>query len=409
MGTAPSAAAASESSVAAAAAAASDMNHLLRPLHWTAVLRHPHAAAGSPLLFRLCTTVMIFFALCFICSEGAVLFHQGTEDVDVFILLLSTIDTATIWIFRMVHTAVFEQDFHKLALQVGDDFAEFLTWDDIPVIRSRCRMVRRFTLTFVWVSLSGCCYFLVSPASADGLPFILALPYDASTPSGYAVSWLFCAVVCLHAVVMTTVLDSFNVSLIAQLRIQLTLLSSKIVILAKEMSDVPAHSTEKSSYHDLHYRLKKCVLHHQAIIKNADLLERRLGAMLLAQSISIGAAACFQMFQIATSADGMQQMGKFGIYLSTMLSELFVYCWFGDDLITESENLAMAAYDAVTSLQGCPLSIKRSLLLLMHRPQRPLCITAGGFFPLSRESFVAVLNVSYSFFAILRNFKEEEQ
>ncbi|XP_049790217.1 uncharacterized protein LOC126195636 [Schistocerca nitens] len=335
MGIAPSAAAAAESSVTAAAAAASDMNHLLRPLHWTAVLRHPHAASRSPLLFRLCTAVMISFALCFICSESAALFQLGTEDVDVFILLISTVDTATIWIFRMVHTAVFERDFHKLALQVGDDFAEFLTWDDIPVIRSKCRLVRRFTLTFVWFGLSACSYFLVSPVSAEGLPFILALPYDASTPLGFAVSWLFCTVVCLHAVVMTMALDSFNVSLIAQLRIQLTLLSSKIVILAKEMSDRPVHSSESPSYHELHYRLKKCILHHQAIIKNSDLLERRLGAMLLAQSISIGAAACFQMFQIATSADGMQQVGKFGCYLSTMLAELFIYCWFGDDLITE--------------------------------------------------------------------------
>nr|QAB43898.1 olfactory receptor OR19 [Oedaleus asiaticus] len=213
----------------------------------------------------------------------------------------------------------------------------------------------------------------------------------------------------MHAVVMTMALDSFNVSLIAQLRIQLTLLSKKIVSLARDMSQKPIYSPETSSYHELHYRLEKCVRHHQTIIRNVGLLERRLGSILLAQSISIGAVACFQMFQIATSANGVQQVGKFGCYLTTMLTELFVYCWFGDDLITESEKVALAAYEALSSLQGCPLPITRSLLLLMQRAQRPLYITAGGFFPLSRESYVAVLNVSYSFFAILRNFKEEEE
>nr|WBF91115.1 odorant receptor SameORX [Schistocerca americana] len=103
----------------------------------------------------------------------------------------------------------------------------------------------------------------------------------------------------------------------------------------------------------------------------------------------------------------MAEAAKFGCYLSVMLAQLFVYCWFGDELITESENVSTVVYSTVTSLQGYPVSLKRSLLLMMTRAQRPLHITAAGFFDLSRESFVKVLNVSYSFFAILRNFKEE--
>nr|QAB43937.1 olfactory receptor OR58 [Oedaleus asiaticus] len=90
-----------------------------------------------------------------------------------------------------------------------------------------------------------------------------------------------------------------------------------------------------------------------------------------------------------------------------MFAELFVYCWFADDLISESEKVAQAAYDAVPSLLECPASVKRSLLILMQRAQRPLSITAAGLFPLSRESFVSIVNVSYSFFAILRNFRED--
>ncbi|XP_049835063.1 odorant receptor Or2-like [Schistocerca gregaria] len=396
-------------SAAAAAESASDLNYLLRPLHWAAILRHPHSAARSPLLFRLGTVTIVSVILSFISSEIAVLWREGIADLDVFILMISIADTGFIWLFRIAHTAVCERHFHKLALQVGDDFAEFVTWDDVPVLRAQGRLVRRFLLTYIWFGITACTYYLFSPVSAEGLPFILALPFDASQPIGYIIAWLYCLIVTMHAVVMTMVLDSFNVSIIAQLRMQIMLLSRKIASLARDMSEKLEYCSETSAYSDLRSRLEQCILHHQAIIKNADLLEKCLGTMLLGQSISIGAAACFQMFQIATSADGLQQIGKFGCYLSTMLSELFVNCWFGDDLITESENLALAAYDAVTSLQGCPLSIKRSLLLLMHRAQRPLCITAGGFFPLSRESFVAVLNVSYSFYAILRNFKNEEK
>ncbi|XP_047001503.1 putative odorant receptor 92a [Schistocerca americana] len=129
--------------------------------------------------------------------------------------------------------------------------------------------------------------------------------------------------------------------------------------------------------------------------------------MLLGQSLSIGTSFCMQLFQAAKRAKGVQELSKTCSYLLTAFSMLFVYCWFGDDLISESEKLALSAYDAATSLQECPTSTKRSLMLLMLRAQRPLRITAGGFFALSRESFVAVLNASYSFFAILRNFKDD--
>nr|ALD51468.1 odorant receptor 20 [Locusta migratoria] len=389
-----------------AAAASSDLGYLLTLLHWTAVLRHPRFIGTSPFWFRVYTLTLLTIDASFVFSVFIVLFREGTEDLDVFTLTLSVADTNGTWLFRLAHTVACEAAFHKLSQQVGHDFAEFLTWEDIPVMRAKSRRVRRFTLGVVWFGVSACSYFLVSPVSPEGLPFILALPFDATTPLGFAVSWLFCTITCMHAVVMTMALDSFNVSLISQLRVQLMLLNSKLVTLAKEESENSKLSSKTTDYRELHYRLVECIRHHQAIIKNADLLESSLGAMLLGQSISIGASACFQMFQCVTSGNGLQQTGKYGCYLALMLAELFVYCYFGDDLITESENLALAAYDAATRLQGCPLSIQRLLLLLMQRAQRPLRITAGGFFSLSRESFVSVVNVSYSFSAILRNFKE---
>nr|QAB43896.1 olfactory receptor OR17 [Oedaleus asiaticus] len=309
----------------------------------------------------------------------------------------------------MVHISVCERAFHKLALQVGEDFAEFLTWEDLPLVRAQSRAVRRFTRLYVWFGVGSVVYYLFSPANEEGLPVILALPYDMHQPLAYALTWLYVSITTFHVVVMTMVFDSFNVSLMAQLRTQLSLLSRKVVSLAKEMCEKPVHSPEASAYRELHTRLEKCVRHHQAIIKNSDLLERSIGPMLLAQCLAIGACACFQMFQVATNTNGLQETGKYGAHLVVMLAELFEYCWFGEGLITESENMALAAYDAVTSLQDCPISIKRSLLLMLQRAQRPLRITAGGFFPLSRESFVSVVNVSYSFFAILRNFKNEEE
>ncbi|XP_049834160.1 odorant receptor Or2-like [Schistocerca gregaria] len=115
----------------------------------------------------------------------------------------------------------------------------------------------------------------------------------------------------------------------------------------------------------------------------------------------------FLCLRILQSVQGARETWKICGYMLAIFGELWLYCWFGDKLMSEGENLTLAIYDAVTSLHECSTSIKRSLLLLMLRSQRPLCITAAGFFPLSRESFVSILNISYSFFTILRNFKGE--
>ncbi|XP_049940824.1 odorant receptor Or2-like [Schistocerca serialis cubense] len=305
--------------------------------------------------------------------------------------------------------------------QMDSDFGEFVTRRDATLLRVRGRSQRRFVGAYLCFGVAAGVGWDVFPVvrygvSGDGLPFHMALPYSVDQPLAFAATWFYCFCMTMHVAVVTMVFDSYNISLMAHLRQQLIVLSSNVLALAEEgrhesMSLVESSPTSNSSVRvdnaRIRYRLRSIIRHHQAIIRNVESLEKCLGGMLLGQSLSIGASICFQLFQLATSAESLAEAGKFGCYLSVMLAQLFVYCWFGDELITESENVSTVVYSTVTSLQGYPVSLKRSLLLMMTRAQRPLHITAAGFFDLSRESFVKVLNVSYSFFAILRNFKEE--
>nr|WBF90949.1 odorant receptor SameORX [Schistocerca americana] len=399
-----------------------DLEYLLRLLHWTGVMRHPRAEFWAACAYYLRSAVANAAVAAFLCSQALALWRGGTAEIDRFTLLLSTFNTVAAWLFRLGHIAVHERQFHYLAAQLDRDFGDFLRPHDVHLMETRDQDLRRFVLAYIWFGTAGCLWWIIFPLlrfgfCAAGLPFILELPYDVTSPLTFIPTWIFCSFITIHAAVLTIVVDSFNVSLIAQLRVQLILLSRNIVDLANEDQDLTSSikhmpsetslSSDAMSGFQIRHQLRKMILHHQAIIRNTELMEKCLGAMLLGQSLSIGAAVCFQLFQVALSAESLAEAGKFGCYLCVMLAQLFVYCWFGDEFITESEKVALAAYSAVTSLQGIPLSQKRSLLLMMVRAQRPLRVTAGGFFPLSRESFVSVVNMSYSFFAILRSFKSD--
>nr|QJX74291.1 odorant receptor 11 [Ceracris kiangsu] len=405
-----------EQSPGEAAQVACDLGYLLRFLHWTGTMRDPRAGPLASRAYYAANAAVTLAFVYFVCSQAVVLFRAGTADLDNFTLTLSLIDTQGMWLLRIRHIAALEPHFHRLAYQVGRDFGQFASAEDVPLLRAGSRRMRKVMLLYLAFGLAECCVWLTAPASETGLPFVLALPYDVTRPVAYVATAVYCCFITLHTIMANFAADAFNASLIVQLRMQLALLNRNIVNINK-VAEEPRSSAYKSadalqpyqsfSNSDVYYRLRKNILHHQAIIRNVELLQSCLGSILLGQSLSIGISVCFQLYQVAKSADSLQDAGKYSSYLFTMFAELFVYCWFADDLISESENVAQAAYDAVPSLLEYPTSVKRSLLILLHRAQRPLSITAAGLFPLSRESFVSIVNVSYSFFAILRNFKED--
>ncbi|XP_049835069.1 odorant receptor Or2-like [Schistocerca gregaria] len=400
---------------AEAADEVSDLDYLLKILHWSGTMRHPHAGPWASRVHYLVKALSTVALSLFICSQSVLLSRDGVADLQRFTLTLSVLATASTWMMRLRHIAAWEPEFHKLAVQVRRDFGEFLSADDLQLLRLRNTSIRRFVSAYLCSGVVTSAIYASTPISADGLPFVLALPYDVSRPLSFAATWLYTLYINYFVVVGTMAADSFNVVLIVQLRNQLNLLSRNLHSLNDNISHSNSSSFQTQSIKNtqqyenriIHCRLRKSVLHHQSVIRNVQLLEKCLSGMLLGQSLSIGTSLCLQLFQAATRAEGFQDLGKTSSYMLAMLLELFMYCWFGDDLVSESEKVALSAYDAVTSVQECPTSTKRSLLLLMVRAQRPLRVTAGGFFTLSRESFVSVLNVSYSFFAILRNFKDD--
>nr|CAD7409757.1 unnamed protein product [Timema cristinae] len=86
---------------------------------------------------------------------------------------------------------------------------------------------------------------------------------------------------------------------------------------------------------------------------------------------------------------------KFGVLFSTALFELLLFCWHGDNLLTQSEVVQKAVY-------GFPWydgsrRLKTLVRISAMRAQKPLKLTAGHFYILSLETY-AKKNESWSYF-----------
>nr|CAD7448550.1 unnamed protein product [Timema bartmani] len=89
---------------------------------------------------------------------------------------------------------------------------------------------------------------------------------------------------------------------------------------------------------------------------------------------------------MTTIGDGSNFL-KFTIYFITALFEIFLYCWYGDLLLSKSTGIQEAAYNSAWP-EGSR-RFKQSIGLIIVRAQRTACVTVGKFRVVSLETFVS--------------------
>ncbi|XP_048505915.1 odorant receptor Or2-like [Athalia rosae] len=88
-------------------------------------------------------------------------------------------------------------------------------------------------------------------------------------------------------------------------------------------------------------------------------------------------------------------------YLGATAFQLFIYCWFGNDMMLESVSVANAAWDSAWP----DIKSKRfrfGIRMITHRSQKVILITAGGFANVTLDTFTTILRAAYSCFAVLK-------
>ncbi|XP_068909801.1 odorant receptor 4-like [Tenebrio molitor] len=93
------------------------------------------------------------------------------------------------------------------------------------------------------------------------------------------------------------------------------------------------------------------------------------------------------------------------LYEGCILLEIFLWCYYGNEVKVKSEQLTTSAFKSDWS--DCNKEYKKNLLLFMIRSQRPLELYAGGYFPLSLQTFMAIVKSSWSYFAVLNSVRSD--
>ncbi|RZB40986.1 7tm 6 domain containing protein [Asbolus verrucosus] len=264
-------------------------------------------------------------------------------------------------------------------------------------------------LTLIWLFFYNFSPILDKTSKEYRLPFWAWYPYNTETSPQYELTYL-------HQFIGITYLTMINVNIDTLIAALNMYIGAQFDIICDNVRHFHNHETDTSA--DANKKIKHCIHHHREVLKFAEFTNNFYNWLIFLEffvgGVSIG-LAMFQLTVVSVDESGSKSVliiifikvvpfsGEFLSYLiySNCISvQVFMYCWFGNEIEVKSSNLPDAIFDSDwTSL---PTEVKRNLIIFLIRVQRPLKMSAFGLFYLSLETFVKIMRTAWSYFALLR-------
>lgn len=249
--------------------------------------------------------------------------------------------------------------------------------------------VVRLLLTGVWISK---------------LPYQTWYPFDECDPINYNLAFLWH--VFINFMTILTLLGP-DTALYAFI----TLISLQFKVLCQRIQEI-----KKQSVSDL-------VKYHQTLIRLTENLEKIYSFSILFNFVGSSVLICLLGYQISGEMS-LENFFRFPVFLLAAMVQIFILCYYGSKLTNASAQVSDSVYNSRWYIDDS-IKLKNSLLLMLHRSQKPSVISAEKFTIVSlksfssvslklpryfgcflRFSFSQVLSWSYSYFTLLQTIND---
>nr|ALD51381.1 odorant receptor 48 [Locusta migratoria] len=220
-------------------------------------------------------------------------------------------------------------------------------------------------------------------------------------------------------------LDMFFVSCMIHVAAQLRILNERLSNLGRARADddddscraeanhknIPGFgSSQKRSFSregrvgNMYEELRNCIKTHQHILSLLKTLQRMMSPVAMTQFMCSASGACITLFQATFNPEGNSTL-KCLMFLPMPAFQIFIYCWAGHEIVYQEELLSLSGYRS--GWVGCGRRASALLHILMCNAQKPLQLTAGKFYPVNRDTFVTLINASYTFYTLMRQTRDQ--
>ncbi|XP_052895202.1 odorant receptor Or2 [Anopheles moucheti] len=295
--------------------------------------------------------------------------------------------------FLVINRRKFETFFEGVAAE----YALLEKNDEIrPVLERYTRRGRMLSLSNLCLGafISAC--FVTYPlfVPGRGLPYAVTIPgVDVLATPTYEVVFLLQVYLTFPACCMYIPFTSFYATCTLFALVQIAALKQRLGRLQLDRT-VTGRNPDV-----LFAELKECLKYHKQIIQYVHDLNSLVTHLCLLEFLSFGMMLCALLFLLSIS-NQLAQMIMIGSYIFMILSQMFAFYWHANEVLEQSLGIGDAIYNG--TWPDFDEHIRKKLILIIARAQRPMAIKVGNVYPMTLEMFQKLLNVSYSYFTLLR-------
>lgn len=265
------------------------------------------------------------------------------------------------------------------------------------VIQYRASLFSRFNMCLASLA---CFLFLSYPVilGIRVLPYGIHIPgIDFTTSPAYELGYMCQILITMSAVCqyipfinMFMVFILFGITLIQ-------ILSRKM----RTICDDPGRNVEVDGPDNalVEKRFRLYIEYHKRIIRYVEEMNTLVSTVCLVEIVLFGLLLMALLFTVVM-ASKTSQVVLGCVYIFMIIFQLFAMYYLSNELIEQSGDIGYALYE--TPWYRLSVRNQKTVLLIIARTQRPLEVMIGNVAPITLQTFQSILNVSYSYFNILR-------
>ncbi|XP_034487517.1 odorant receptor 82a-like [Drosophila innubila] len=245
-------------------------------------------------------------------------------------------------------------------------------------------------------------YFMLAPivkiitsswrgvVSIRELPMPMKFPFNDIDSPGYEVGFIYIIFGTIAVVLFVSAIDGFFILFAINLRAHFQALQQRIHELNFDLNQEQA----------VQQQITQVVQYHVQLLNLAKQLRITYTPIVFGQFLITSIQVGVIIYQILTHMDSIMSLLVYFSFFSSIMLQLFLYCYGGELIKVESLQVGVAVQLADWNL-ATPKQ-RRSLAFIMHRSQREMLIKAG-FYEASLANFLAIFRAAMSLIAVIQS------
>uniref|UniRef100_A0A182WR29 Uncharacterized protein n=1 Tax=Anopheles minimus TaxID=112268 RepID=A0A182WR29_9DIPT len=164
-------------------------------------------------------------------------------------------------------------------------------------------------------------------------------------------------------------------------------------------------SVQHEHEHIFSAKLTSFVTLHDSVLRSAQTLEEILSVQMLIIYLSTVLALCLMTIVLSWAFQDVYLLTTMICVIGYCLFQTFSFSYLGTELIEESGTVAEAIFHNTWYNQD--VKMQKDLCFVLMRAKKPVRLTTGKLFIVTRDSFSQVIKQAYTIFTLMSQFLED--